>query len=77
MPLASTPTAYNLLVVPNVPNDDAELRFGLTVYVAPFAVVGETVKPVPTATFVTVPVLEVFAFHALILASVTRRCVVS
>ena len=41
------------------------------------AEVGETDKPVPTATFVTVPVLDVFAFHAFILASVTKRCVLS
>ncbi len=43
-PLASTPTAYNLSVVPIVPNEVSELRFTLIVQES---VISPPVNPIP------------------------------
>ena len=45
-PFESTPTGYNLSVVPIVPNEVSELRFTLTVFVDLTPVTKVWVKPV-------------------------------
>jgi len=52
-PLASTPIAYNLSVVPIVPNEVSELRFALIV---PLLVISPPINPAPVEILVTVPV---------------------
>lgn len=76
LPFASIPIAYNLSVVPIVPNDTVDLRFADIVPDAPPSEI-PPVNPAPAVTERTVPVLVVFAFHVFICVSVTNLWVAS